>query len=233
MVIVVKPPSFIAIGTFVGRTAAPEIAALYCRLVWGLSGLNMQEVRSDASASSATLCNIKALKDAMLGFLFRRLTAQPQRGSALFSAVTAQARTPFWYREGRVPDTLDGRFAVLATIAALVLVRLEQEGSEGNPLSVALTERFIEVMESEHRQLGLGDPTLGRTVRKLVGMLARRAELWRSASSKADWTEAARASLYKGDAPTEGLRNSADALRSLSSGLSAIPLAEIEKGNIR
>lgn len=168
----------------------------------------------------------------MLGFLFRRLTAKPRRGSELFSAVTAQARKPFWYREGGVPDTLDGRFAVLATIAALVLVRLEQEGAEGNRLSVALTERFIEVMESEHRELGLGDPTLGRTVRKLVGMLAGRTKLWRSASSKADWKEAARTSLYKGDAPTQGLRNSAEALGSLSSSLSAIPLAELEKGNI-
>ena len=48
-----------------------------------------------------------------------------------------------------------------------------------NALSVALTERFIEVMEAEHRELGLGDPTLGKTVRKLVGSLARRTELWR------------------------------------------------------
>ena len=47
--------------------------------------------------------------------------------------------------------------------------------------SVALTERFIEVMEAEHREMGLGDPKLGRTVRKLVGSLARRIELWRAA----------------------------------------------------
>ena len=53
-----------------------------------------------------------------------------------------------------MPDTLDGRFAVLATVIALALVRLEGEGEAGNALSVALTERFIEVMESEHRELG-------------------------------------------------------------------------------
>ena len=82
-----------------------------------------------------------------------------------------------------MPDTIDGRFAVLATIIALVLVRLEREGEAGNAASVALTERFIHVMESEHRELGLGDPTLGKTVRKLVGMLARRTELWRGAAA--------------------------------------------------
>ena len=86
-----------------------------------------------------------------------------------------------WYVEGEIPDTIDGRFAVLATIVALVMVRLEQLGDGGSALSVALTERFIEVMEAEHRELGLGDPGLGRTVRKLVGSVARRTELWRAA----------------------------------------------------
>ena len=46
-----------------------------------------------------------------------------------------------------MPDTLDGRFAVLATVTALVLVRLESDGEAGDAVSVALTERFIEVME--------------------------------------------------------------------------------------
>ena len=118
----------------------------------------------------------------MLGFLFRGLTAEPQRGAALFDAVTAEAREPHWYVEGTVPDTLDGRFAVLATVTALALVRLEQARRRAaTRASVALTERFIEVMECEHRELGLGDPTLGKTVRKLVGSLARRTELWRAA----------------------------------------------------
>ena len=39
----------------------------------------------------------------MLGFLFRTLTAQPSRGTALFDAITAAARQPHWYIEGEVP----------------------------------------------------------------------------------------------------------------------------------
>ena len=62
----------------------------------------------------------------MLRSLFRGLTAEPDRGAAVFEAVTAEARLPHWYVEGRVPDTLDGRFAVLATLTALTLVRFEQ-----------------------------------------------------------------------------------------------------------
>ena len=167
----------------------------------------------------------------MLSFLFRGLTAEPARGAALFDLVTAEARRPSWYREGEVPDTLDGRFAVLATICALVLVRLEREGEAGNAVSVALTERFIEVMESEHRELGLGDPTLGKTVRKLVGMLARRTELWRSATD-ANWEETTRESVYKDEVSQDALRSSASALKSLAGRIDSTPLADLEQGKI-
>jgi cytochrome b pre-mRNA-processing protein 3 len=169
----------------------------------------------------------------MLDFLFRRLTAEPSRGAELFEALTAQAREPHWYVEGTVPDTLDGRFAVLATLMALVLVRLEDEGEAGNALSVALTERFIEVMESEHRELGMGDPTLGRTVRRLVGSLSRRTDLWRSAANgEADWAATARDSLYKNAVSADALAHSAAALERIWAELKSAGFAQIAEGDI-
>lgn len=170
----------------------------------------------------------------MLDFLFRRLTAGPLRGAELFESVTELAREPHWYVEGKVPDTLNGRFAVLATVAAMVLVRLESEGDGGNRISVALTERFIEVMEAEHRELGLGDPTLGRTVRKLVGALARRNELWRSAlAGHTDWESASRESLYKEDVSQEALDHSAAALRKLQARLGEAGLNDLAEGRLQ
>jgi cytochrome b pre-mRNA-processing protein 3 len=165
----------------------------------------------------------------MLGSLFRRLTAAPAHGSPLFDALTRVAREPHWYVEGRVPDTLDGRFAVLATVTALTMVRLEREGPAGDPASVALTERFIEVMESEHREMGLGDPTLGKTVRKLVGKLSRRTDLWRSAD---DLTEATRESLYKDEVSPKALAHSSAALQRFAEALGRTSLNDIEKGKI-
>jgi cytochrome b pre-mRNA-processing protein 3 len=167
----------------------------------------------------------------MLRFLFRGLTAEPARGAALFAALTAEARQPHWYVEGEVPDTLDGRFAMLSTVAALALVRLERESDAGNQLSVALTERFIEVMESEHRELGVGDPTLGRTVRKLVSILANKTELWREATNS-NWTEMSRASLYKEDVALDALNHSAAALKQLARRFDATPLDRLEQGRI-
>ena len=172
----------------------------------------------------------------MLGFLFRGLTADPQRGAALFDAVTTEARAPHWYVEGMVPDTIDGRFAALATMVALVLVRLEEaaEAAEaGNAASVALTERFVEVMESEHRQLGIGDPTLGKTVRKLVGSLGRRTALWRlAAAGERDWAEAARESLYKDAVSAEALLHSSQSLQAFWTGIRRVDIQALEEGRL-
>jgi cytochrome b pre-mRNA-processing protein 3 len=169
----------------------------------------------------------------MLRFLFPRLTAEPERGAELFAWVTAQARATHWYLDGAVEDTVDGRFAMLATIAALVSVRLEQAGDAGARATVALTERFIEVMEAEHREMGLGDPKLGRTVRKLVGALARRIELWRPVGGDDDWNESAQTSVYGDHVPTvESLKHTASCLQELWSRLEAVPETAVAEGRI-
>jgi len=169
----------------------------------------------------------------MLASLFRRLTATGERGSALFAEITVEARRPHWYVEGEVPDTVDGRFAVLATVAAMVLVRLERDDREGDLLSVALTERFIHTMDTEHREMGLGDPTLGKKVRKLVGSLSRRVDLCRSATAgEEDWIAAAEQSLYKRGTSPGALIHSADSLRDLRARLERTPLDALAEGRI-
>src|SRR5688500_17596966 len=169
----------------------------------------------------------------MLDFLFARLTPAPERGEAAFAAVTATARERHWYLEGQVADTIDGRFRMLATLAALVIVRLEQAGSEGEAASVALTERFIEVMESEHRELGLGDPKLGRTVRKLVGSLARRVEIWRSTVGRTrQWEASARESVYGTDVNLDALDHTASRLHEFWSGLQRADVSAIVAGKV-
>jgi cytochrome b pre-mRNA-processing protein 3 len=139
----------------------------------------------------------------MSRFLFPRLTPRPQRGAALFNALVNEARQPHWFLSGKVPDTLDGRFAVLATVTALATVRLEQDGDEAREAAVALTERFVDAMDSEHREMGIGDPSIGKTVRKLVRSLGRRVEVWREALQDSEcWVEAAVESLFRGSPPS-------------------------------
>src|SRR6185295_16287598 len=65
-----------------------------------------------------------------LSFISRIFGDRRQRArlSPLYAAIVAAGRDPAWYREGQVPDTIDGRFDMVAAILALVLLRLEREG---------------------------------------------------------------------------------------------------------
>ncbi|HEX2803473.1 MAG TPA: ubiquinol-cytochrome C chaperone family protein [Sphingomicrobium sp.] len=170
----------------------------------------------------------------MLRFLFRRLTDEPARGQALFDAVVAEARRPHWYLDGEVADTIDGRFAMLASICALVIVRLESGSEELGVASAALTERFVEAMDSEHRELGLNDPGLGRRVRKLVASLERRVDEWRDAvHDERDWTETVVSSLYRRESPKDAaLEHSAEAIRDLWRRLCQAPEADLLEGRL-
>jgi cytochrome b pre-mRNA-processing protein 3 len=161
----------------------------------------------------------------MLRFLFGRLTSEPKRGQPLFDGVIAEARRSHWYRDGHVADTIDGRFAMLATICALFIVRLESGGEAGDAASAALTERFIESMDAEHRELGLNDPGLGRRVRKLVGSLERRVDQWRDAvHGEIGWDQTVISSVYRDEAPEdEALAHTQRSLRAFWNRLSACP----------
>lgn len=168
----------------------------------------------------------------MLRALFARLTGEPARGAALFEAAVAEARRPDWFVEGAVPDTVDGRFAVLATVAALIVVRLERDGA--TEASVALTERFVETLDTEVREMGVGDPAVGKQVRKLVGALAGRVERWRSVVAGEDsWDEAARRSLYRGQPVEErALEFARRELRGLWARLDRTAVAALVEGKI-
>src|SRR5688572_20896165 len=167
----------------------------------------------------------------MLRLLFPRLTAA--RGEALFAALVAEARRPHWFVEGRIPDSLDGRLAVLATVLALATVRLERGGEEAHQASVALAERFVEAMDAEHREMGVSDPGLGKQVRKLVTALGRRVEAWRRAvDGEAEWDETVAASLYRGSAAATGIATSGEQLRDLWRRIETAGDSELAAGRI-
>ncbi len=166
----------------------------------------------------------------MLNYLFGGLTARPAQGVPLFDAVTIIARERHWYVEGAVADTLDGRFAMVATITALTMLRLEALGDAGNAVSVVLTERFVEVMEAEHREMGIGDPTLGKTVRKLVASLAHRVAAWRGAvSGDTQWEDAAARSIGGAES---GAAHRAAALLALWARLDATGVEALAEGRL-
>jgi len=133
-----------------------------------------------------------------------RLVSSPRPSAPLYERVVTEARAPHWYVESEVADTIDGRFALLATLLALASVRLERGREPAQQAGIALTERFIADMDSEIRQLGIGDPAIGKQVGAMVGALGGRIGAWRRAfSGEEDWHDVMVRSLYRGTAPGE------------------------------
>ena len=116
----------------------------------------------------------------------------------LYRAIVAGGRHPCWYREGQVPDSVDGRFDMIASVLALVLIRLEREGDEARTESVLLTETFIDDMDSSLRQIGIGDFVVGKHVGRLMGALGGRLDAFRSALAGGDeLTEPVRRNVFR------------------------------------
>jgi len=120
----------------------------------------------------------------------------------LYQAVVARARLRFWYAEGGVPDTLDGRFDMIAVILSTVLIRLESEGEKGMPPAALVTELFIDDMDGQLRQIGIGDVVVGKHVGKMMSALGGRLAAYREALTGAVGLDAALTrNLYRGEAP--------------------------------
>ena len=107
----------------------------------------------------------------LLHRLLRPAPATPPR-LALWRAIVGEARDKRWYRDLGVADTVEGRFDMVTLVLAAVLLRIEREGDGAS--SVALTELFIEDMDSQLRQSGVGDLMVGKRVGQLMATLGGR-----------------------------------------------------------
>ena len=98
----------------------------------------------------------------------------------LWHRIVGTSRAERWYREGGVADTVAGRFDMIATLLALVLLRLERAGAPPEP-GVHLTELFVADMDRQLRESGLGDLVVGKQIGKLVSVLGGRLGAYRTA----------------------------------------------------
>lgn len=140
-----------------------------------------------------------------LGNLFRRKPCEAQ-ARALYRAVVAQARRPEFYTHCGVPDTLDGRFDLLAVHAFLLLHRLKRDRPASAELAQAVFDVMFEDLDQNLRELGAGDLGLGRKVKGMAQALYGRIAAYEAAleGPEADLEAALRRNLYRHVAPAPG-----------------------------
>ena len=166
--------------------------------------------------------------------LLQRFFRAPDRGTAptLYRAVVARGRMPHWYEAGQVPDTIDGRFDMIAAVLAIVLLRLEQE-PEGIAPSTALAECFIADMDGQLREIGVGDIVVGKHVGRMMGMLGGRLGAYREGLATGSLREALVRNVYRGAAPgAAALDHVERALLALRDRLAAEPLGTLLAGEL-
>lgn len=116
-----------------------------------------------------------------MNFLARLLRPTPdprERVRPLWHRIVGMAREPEWYLDCGVADTLEGRFDMVTAVAALAMLRMEQD-AELAPLTGPLTEWFVEDMDGQLRQSGVGDLVVGKKIGRLMSTLGGRIGAYR------------------------------------------------------
>ena len=101
-------------------------------------------------------------------FKFFRKDPNLEPAEALYSAVVEQARTPALYSDLGVPDTVEGRFEMVSLHAYLVLRGLKGAPDPASQVSQKLFDVMFENMDASLRELGVGDLSVGRKIRKMA-----------------------------------------------------------------
>lgn len=102
----------------------------------------------------------------MLNRLFRPRPAQ-LAGRALYARSVAPAREPALYERLGAPDTPEGRFELYTLHVVLLLDRLQRQGDTAGEVSQALFDAYVKSLDDALREMGVGDLSVGKKMRRL------------------------------------------------------------------
>jgi cytochrome b pre-mRNA-processing protein 3 len=170
----------------------------------------------------------------------RHLLGRPPAERAaerLYASAVEQARAPAFYLHCGVPDTVDGRFEMIALHVFLVLRRLRQGGAGASSTAQALFDAMFVDMDRNLREMGVGDLGVGRRVKAMAkAFYGRVAAYDRGLDQEAGagaLDEALLRNLWRGVAPApEALAALAGYMRREAQSLAAQTLAGLIEGRV-
>jgi cytochrome b pre-mRNA-processing protein 3 len=165
----------------------------------------------------------------------RRSSREQQAAAALYSAAVTAAREPWLYRTLGVPDTLDGRFDLLALHTFLLIHRLQDAPQPGPALAQAVFDAMFRDMDNTLREIGVSDLSVGKHMRAMWEALHGRATAYASAIEADDRValEAAVArNVWRGAAPATAAASLAGLVLAQTAHLAEQPLAALAEGKV-
>ncbi|MGE0737508.1 MAG: ubiquinol-cytochrome C chaperone family protein [Alphaproteobacteria bacterium] len=129
---------------------------------------------------------------------FRRRRDLARPAGELYAAIVTQARAPVFFADLGVPDSVLGRFEMVALHAFLVFRRLRDVGPEGRALAQATHDIMFAEIDVGLRELGIGDMGIGRRVKSLASNLYGRIAVYDAGldSNEASLADALARNIY-------------------------------------
>lgn len=122
--------------------------------------------------------------------MFRRLFNRNRRNEAiaysLYGAIVAQARQPTLYTEFGVSDTLDGRYDMIVLHGFLLFHRLKTETEQNRAIGQAVFDIFLKDMDGTLREMGVGDLTVPKKLKKMAEVFFGRVRAYDEALTAGD-----------------------------------------------
>ena len=137
--------------------------------------------------------------------LFRRSRVK-ETAHTLYIVVVEQARRPAFYRHCGVPDTVDGRFDMIAIHTFLLLRRLKRDHAQTADLAQALFDRMFADMDQNLRQMGVGDLGVAKRIKAMAKAFYGRVAAYEAGLAAEDATlaDALRRNLFRKTDPRNG-----------------------------
>jgi cytochrome b pre-mRNA-processing protein 3 len=105
-----------------------------------------------------------------------RFSSARRIAAELYSDVVATARAPVFYADLGVPDTIEGRYEMIVLHLVLLLRRMRQPDAKQKRLAQALVDFMAADLDRSIRELGVGDMSVGKFMKRLgEGLFGRAA----------------------------------------------------------
>ncbi|MGI9480845.1 MAG: ubiquinol-cytochrome C chaperone family protein [Hyphomicrobiales bacterium] len=150
----------------------------------------------------------------------------------------AQARQPAFYANAAVPDTVDGRFDMIVLHFCLLILRFNKDGSEdAKKFGQGVFDEMFMDMDHSLREMGVGDLSVGKKIKKMARVFYGRATAYEKAFSgeedaEANLAEMIRRNFFDGAENGQGAENIARYCVAVAKQLEKQSVGDIRSGKI-